>query len=129
MPRYANLLIFIVLLALAAFALTLMPQGFDTDVSQVGQGRPAAVLVHDHGLVRSTELMDALGAVRAEFEPDKLFIVADVHHPRGQAFVEAHGLPRVALVLFDADGALVAEHVGNTDRDSVRRFLELLKTQ
>jgi hypothetical protein len=123
MSRFVSLALIAVVLAIIAFAFTLLPRGYDTDVSKVGQGRPAAVLVHDHGLVQSMELMSALDAVRGEFESSTLFIVADTYHPRGQAFVEAHRLPPVALVMFDGDGDLLGRHTGNTDAESIRRFL------
>jgi hypothetical protein len=123
MSRYASLALIVAILAVIALAVALLPSGYDTDVSQVGQGRPAVVLVHDHGLVQSMELMAAVDAVRNEFEPETLIIVANPHHPAGEAFVEAHALPPVALVLFDAEGRIVDRFAGSPDPASVRRFL------
>jgi hypothetical protein len=123
MPRPVSIILLVAVLAIIAYAFTLLPRGYDTDVSRVGQGHPAAVLVHDHGIVQSMELMAALDAVRDEFESEMLLIVANPYHPDGEAFVEVHGLPPVALVRFDADGRLTHRFIGTPDPESVRRFL------
>jgi hypothetical protein len=123
MRRFLRIATVLIVLALLLFLLTRLPVGYDTDVSQVGDGRPTAVLVHDHNYVESVDLMNTLDGVRREFEPEVLFLVADLNRPNGREFVDRHDLDAVMLVLFDAQGERLAEHSGRASAAELRRFL------
>jgi hypothetical protein len=124
MPRSINLLLLAAIVVLVVFAFTLLPGGLSSDVAQIGTGRPAAVLTHDPGLVQSMELMNAMSALRDEFEPGLLLLVADPGQPDGAALISTHALQPATVVLFDSQGEPIARHTGSTDEASVRRFLQ-----
>lgn len=93
-----------IIAALIALAATLLPRGFSDDVSRIGQGRPAVVLVHDKESVLSFELMTLLGNVRGDYEDRVEFLAVDTATERGQDFMRRQRVDEGALVLFAADG-------------------------
>jgi hypothetical protein len=105
------------------FLLTRLPTGYGTDLSQVGEGRPVAVLVHDHNFVESVDLMNTLDGVRGAFEPRVLFLVADLNHPNGREFAGRHELDAVMVALFDERGEHIGSHSGRAGAEELRRFL------
>lgn len=120
-PRTLTILAVIAVLGLV---LTLMPRGYDTDLSQIGQGRPAAVLVHDPGFVASTELMEGVNRLRGDYEPKMVFLLADLNTPQGRRFAAEQSVDLGTLVLFDAEGRRLASHSGRTGEPELRAFLD-----
>lgn len=124
MRRLSRVVTVVAIAALAGWLLiALMPRGYETDLARIGQGRPAAVLVHDAQYVASLELMESVNRLRDDFEPKVLFLLADLQLPHGRAFAAAHSANFDALILFDADGRRVAVHSGDTGEAAVRAFL------
>jgi hypothetical protein len=118
-----------VLFSLALGALivaNLLPAPFSTELERVGQGRPAAVVVHDHGLVSSMELLENLGGLRPAYEERIEFLLADAHHPRGQEFMRRQGLEVVTLALFDAEGRRVGTIRGAPPASELAQALDQL---
>ena len=44
-----------------------LPRGYSRDLSQIGKGKNVVVQVHDHNLVGSIDLMDAMNTIRPEY--------------------------------------------------------------
>lgn len=120
-PRILTILAVIAVLGLM---LALMPPGYDTDLSQIGQGRPAVVLVHDPGFVSSVELMGSVNRLRGDYEPEMLFLLADLNIPQGRQFAAEQSVDFGVLVLFGADGRRLASHTGRSGEPGLREFLE-----
>lgn len=120
-PRTLTIL---AIVAVLGVLLALIPPGYDTDLSHIGQGRPAAVLVHDPGFVASTELMEGVNRLRGDYEPNLLFLLADLNTPQGRRFATEHSVGLGTLVLFDADGRRLASHSGPYGEPELRAFLE-----
>ena len=100
-----------------AFAWRLLPMPFSTELERIGQGRAAAVIVHDHNLTYSNELVEQLGSLRRSYEDRMYFLLADAHHPDGRAFMRAEGVEPMTLLVFDDTGRLLyAEHAPHTHR-------------
>lgn len=114
----------VVVIAVVVFMLSRLPAVYDTDLSRIGAGIPAAVLVHDHNTVDSIVLMQDLDRVRSDYEPALVLLLADFHHPEGRAFAQRHDLPRASLTLFDARGELVAIYDRHRERGDLVGFLE-----
>lgn len=112
-----TLAIIAVVLALAA---TLLPRGFSDDVSRIGQGRPAIVLVHDKESVLSFELMTLLGNVRGDYEDRLEFLAVDTATAQGQDFMRRQRVDEGVLVLFAADGNRAAVLGGVRDEAALR---------
>jgi hypothetical protein len=112
------------IIALVVFMVGRLPPPYDTDLSRLGEGRPAAVIIHDHNTVDSIVLMQHLDELRAEYEPALLLLLADFHRPDGRAFAERYDLPRASLTLFDARGEQVQTYTRHREREDLVRFLE-----
>jgi len=124
------------LIGIAAFALAgllvfrhLPMAGYDSDVTRVGQGRPAVVLVYENFAPPSMAVMDLFDQVRREYEDRLEFLVADTGSPRGQAFIAQHGVQAGQVLTFRGDGTLVRADwvIGDAQRlrDRLRQDLGL----
>lgn len=121
LKRVFTILVLVILLG--ALLITMMPRGYDSDLARIGQGQPAAVLVHDPQFLASADLMQSIDGLRRDFEPEVLFLVADLNVPEGRRFAEEHSADFGTLVLFDADGRRLATHAGHTGEAVLREFL------
>lgn len=97
------------IVALLVMAVMLLPRGYNTDLSQVGNGHYAVVQIFNKNFVQSEELMDTVNEVRADYERRGVnFLVADVGTDAGRAFARAHGALSATALIFDPSGKLVA---------------------
>lgn len=98
------------------------------DLSQVGQGVPAVVQVHDHTCPVCTELRATVDRIDGDFSEENLLIrVADVHTEEGLEFASRYtGARRATLLYIDGEGNLVNEISGAQGEAALRRtFREL----
>lgn len=121
--RLVRPLVIAAVVAAVAFSVTLLPRGYDTDLSQVGAGRAALVIVHDPNIVQSGNLMHALDRVRDEFEERLRFLVADQNLGDGRAFAAMHDLRAATLALFGADGDLLDVYADAGEPEPIRVWL------
>jgi len=94
------------ILLLATVAMNL-PRGFSDDLSRIGKGKPAVVLVRDKNAVESMGLMNLLDGIRGQFAGRVEFLLTDYDTPEGRAFIAANSAAPITLVLFDAGGKQV----------------------
>jgi hypothetical protein len=93
--------------AIAAFlavAIMLLPKGFSSDISVIGQGSHVVVLAHNKESVQSLNLMDLLNRVRSEYSSRIEFRVIDRYSPQGQAFLQQQQVQLGSLLFFAPDG-------------------------
>lgn len=77
------------------------------DLSQVGQGNPTIVQIHDPQCPTCTALQKQTRAALRDFDDCGLtYLVADIKTPEGAAFARRYNVPHVTLLLFDGAGAL-----------------------
>ncbi|HEY8887175.1 MAG TPA: hypothetical protein VIM35_01710 [Gallionella sp.] len=93
----------LLLLLVATVAMNL-PRGFSDDLSRIGKGKAAVVLVRDKNAVESMDLMNLLDRIRGQYAGQVEFLLTDYDTPEGRAFMAANNAVRVTLVLFDAGG-------------------------
>ena len=91
-------------LLFAAAAAMNLPRGYSDDLSRIGLGTPAVVLIRDKNAVQSFDLMSAMDGVRGQYNGKVEFLLIDFNTPDGRAFIEANKAARATLVLLDADG-------------------------
>jgi hypothetical protein len=96
-----------ILLLIAAAAAMNLPRGYNDDLSRIGKGHAAVVLVRDKNAVQSFDLMNVLNGIRAKYDGQVEFLLTDFDTPEGKAFIAANNAARITLVLFDANGRLV----------------------
>jgi hypothetical protein len=121
--RTALITIAIVAIVLA-FAATLLPRGFSDDLSRIGQGRAAVVLVHNKEAVYSLELMTLLNHVRRHYEDRIEFLAVDSATDTGRRFAAAHGVDDSLALLLGGDGARIAIIDNVRDENALRAIID-----
>lgn len=84
-----------------------LPRGFSDDLSQIGRGRAAVVLVRDKDAVESMQLMNTVDSIRGHYHGRVVFLLTDYDTPKGRAFMAANKAAGTTLVLFDPSGKKV----------------------
>jgi hypothetical protein len=95
------------LLLLVAIVVMNLPHGYSDDLSRIGKGKVAVVLVRDKNAVQSFDLINVLDGIRDKYAGRVEFLLTDFDTPEGRAFITANNAARVTLVLFDANGQAV----------------------
>jgi len=96
------------LLMFAGAAAMMLPRGFSDDLSLVGKGKAAVVLVRDKNAVESFTLMEVMNGIRDQYAGQVEFLLTDFNTPEGRAFITANGAARVTVVVLDANGNKVS---------------------
>lgn len=94
----------VLLLLFAAAAAMNLPQGYSDDLSQIGKGQAAVVLVRNKNAVSSLDLIHVLDGIRDQYAGQVKFLLTDFDTPEGRAFIAANNAADSSLVLFDASG-------------------------
>jgi hypothetical protein len=107
LPRLVKALIYFVIAGLvAALIWSQLPRvAYSTDLTQIGQGRPAMVLAYDIKSMGGMEVMAMMDALHPAYEDRIDFLVAPLGAPHGHAFGERHGAINGTVVFFSAAGA------------------------
>ncbi|MGC1497894.1 MAG: hypothetical protein WA790_18970 [Sulfitobacter sp.] len=94
------------------------------DLTQIGQGKPAVVQVHDPQCPTCTALQRETRVAMEQFgECDLLYLVADIKQAKGAEFAALHNVPHVTLILFDGKGEVSQVLRGMRQRDELRTIL------
>jgi hypothetical protein len=96
-----------ILLLFAAMIALNLPRGFSDDLSSIGKGKPAVVLVRDKNAVESFDLIEVMNGIRDQYAGQVEFLLTDSNTPEGRAFIADKGGARVTLVVLDANGKTV----------------------
>ena len=118
-----KIIVALLMLGLLWLAVSNLPRGYSRDLTQIGKGKNVVVQVHDHNLVGSIDLMEALNKVRPEYAASVEFMVADLLTPEGQAFATKHNASSVTLIFFAPDGTQRGAIQGAQDPNSLRNSL------
>lgn len=92
------------LLLFAAAAAMNLPRGYSDDLSRIGKGSAAVVLIRDKNAVASFDLLQVMDDLRDKYAGRVEFLLTDFDTPEGRAFIAANQAAPVTLVLFDASG-------------------------
>jgi hypothetical protein len=102
--RKIKWIVTVLLLAIIVAVVMSLPRGFSDDLSRIGKGKVAVVLVRDKNAVQSFDLMNLLNNVRDQYAGKVEFLLTDFDTAQGQAFMRTNKAARATLVLFDANG-------------------------
>jgi hypothetical protein len=97
-----------ILLLFVAIAAMNLPRGYSDDLSRIGKGKAALVLVRDKNAVESFDLIEVMNALRDNYSGQVEFLLTDFNTPEGRAFIAANSASRVTLVVLDANGKMVS---------------------
>lgn len=103
-PLWSKLLTVGGLLGVAVFAVSLLPRGYSEDISLIGKGDKVMVLFQVPFTVDGQEAVDAMNALRSEYDGRVKFILADQKVEQGKKFAELYGVNSTAFVFFAPDG-------------------------
>lgn len=96
------------ILLFIAFAFKfLLPSGYSDDLSRIGKGQAAIVLVRDNQTVQSHDLLAVMDGIRDHYTGKVEFMLIDHNTPQGSGFMATHNAQRTELVLLDAQGNFV----------------------
>lgn len=100
-----------------------MPRPYATDLDRIGSGKPALVLAHDDHRIASGEQMAALTTVREGLERHLVLLVANLREDKGARFARRHNAEPAMVLIFDADGRLLARIRGPVDGPALRQHV------
>ena len=118
---WPKLLTAVALLGVAAIAVWLLPRSYSQDISLIGKGDNIVVLFHDSLSVASQVNMDAMSALRDEYDGRVTFIVADKNVEQGKKFSELYEVNSTALVFFAPNGEKINTLYSKQDKESLRK--------
>lgn len=95
-----------------------------TDLSVVGQGRPALVLAYENFSPSGGEALDRLRQVRSDYESRLDFLVADLGTPEGRAFANRFQLLDGQAVFLKQDGQPLRATSISADERELRNQLD-----
>ncbi|MDZ7750626.1 MAG: hypothetical protein U5S82_02935 [Gammaproteobacteria bacterium] len=108
-----------------AFIFTLVAvKPLSTDLSMVGQGRPALVLAYENYSPAGAAALERLRHVKGDYEMRVDFLVADLGTPQGRAFAERHDIDNGVAVFLRQDGRPLRVTTIPADEEDLRRRLD-----
>lgn len=107
-PAWRKIGVPVAIVSLLIMAVLLLPKGYNTDLTQVGNGHYAVVQIFDKNTVQSEELMDTVNKVRRDYEKRGVeFLVADMGTDPGRSFAQSHGAQSATALIFGPRGRLL----------------------
>lgn len=109
LPRWGKWLIYLSIFGAAGTLIwSQLPRGaYPTDLTRVGERRPALVLAYDITSMGGMAVMGLLDTLRGEYADRIEFLVADLGVPDGRKFAQRHGAASGTVMLFSRDGSHV----------------------
>lgn len=95
-----------------------------TDLSAIGQGRPALVLAHENFSPTGGDALNRLRGIRSDYDARLEFAVADLGTPEGRAFADRHRLGDGLAVFLSRDGEPLQTTSIPQDDGELRRLLD-----
>lgn len=119
-----------IIVAAGVFIISMLPKGlFSDDLSHIGTGTPAAVLVYEPAHPTSMAVMDLMREARRD-KPGVTFLVATSGTPDGQAFIRHFNTPPTGtLLFFDAQGEPVTALAAPDSVDEILAAMDELVSQ
>lgn len=129
MASRISMVVMLVLAGGALLALLQLGRPVHTDLSVVGQGRPALVLAYENFSPAGADALERLRAVRADYDERMEFVVADLGTPEGRAFATRHNLRNGTAVFLAPGGQPVRVTAIPADERRLREQLDLKLAQ
>lgn len=118
------LIILLCLAAVAGVLWQLLPKAsFSSDLTQVGQGRPALVLMREVHVMGGERVLEQMHTIYPEFQQTMVFLLVHTGNPSGIEFASVHEASDGDVVLFDAQGRALASLSHPASADVLRRFI------
>ncbi len=108
-PKWRRFLLgLLVSVGVAGFLWSQLPSGaYPTDLSRIGDGRPAVVLAHDANYGGGMAVMELMNDIRGDYAEEVEFLVAHLGMADAQEFASRHAARDGTVLLFAGDGSRV----------------------
>lgn len=123
--RIVKFLVVLTCLAVVGLILwQLLPKAtFSSDLSQVGQGKPALVMLREIHIMGGERTLAQMESLYPALQDQMTFLLVHTGHPDGVAFAETHNIGDGSLVLFDSNGQALATMGRPDSAEDLRRFI------
>lgn len=123
--RMAKPLMTLLCLALVAGVLwQLLPKAsFSSDLTQLGQGRPALVLLREVHVMGGERVLEQMQTLYPEFEQTMVFLLVHTGNPSGIEFSATHNVSDGDVVLFDGQGQALGNFSRPESAEVLRNFI------
>ena len=103
--KFLIILISLVALVIVGYFLTIsVGKPIGTDLSVIGQGKPAIVLAYENHSPIGGEALNRLRKIRSDYDSRLNFAVADLGTPQGRQFAGGYNLHDGQAVFLTGDG-------------------------
>ncbi len=106
------------------FAWSMLPKGYNEDLSRIGKGRPVVVLLHNKDDVGSITMLGLLDTLRDKYSDHYDFLLADVNTPAGASFTRQYNTRSAQVLIFSAQGQKLDLISDSRDSKALRHALE-----
>lgn len=113
-----------VVIGLGYLKVSAIGKPISTDLSIVGQGKPALVLVYENYSPASADALKRLNQVRGDYAARLEFVIADLGVPQGRAFANRYQLANGQVIFLQPGGQpMLATYVPEIEGD-LRSYLD-----
>lgn len=112
------------LVALGYFLLMGSGKPISTDLSVIGQGKPALVLAYENFSPTGGDALNRLRKVRSDYDSRLVFVVADLGTPQGRTFADQYQLVDSLAAFLKQDGKLLRVTRIPEDEQELRNGLD-----
>ncbi len=125
--RVVKLLVTLTCLAVVGLVLwQLLPRStFSSDLSQLGQGKPALVMLREIHVMGGERTLAQMESLYPAWQDQMTFLLVHTGHPDGVAFAQTHNIGDGSLVLFDSSGQALATMGRPESVEDLRRFISV----
>ena len=103
--KFLIILISLIALVIVGYFLTIsVGKPIGTDLSVIGQGKPAIVLAYENHSPTGGEALNRLRKIRSDYDSRLNFAVADLGTPQGRQFAGSYNLLDGQAVFLTGDG-------------------------
>lgn len=114
----------VVLAGLGYFLIAGIGKPVSSDLSVIGQGKPALVLAYENYSPMGGDALTRLRKVRGDFESKLNFVVAELGSPPGRAFADRYQLHDGLAIFLNQDGQPLEVMRIPEDEQALRSQLE-----
>lgn len=112
-----------VIVLLVVILLANAPRGFDMDLTNIGNGKPALVFVYDPNLSVSAIQTAEMNKIRDEKKERIQFLVADIGRPEAQRLMAQNQVGPATLLIFSGNGQLLKVERSLVEADALARMI------
>ena len=122
--KHNLLVIALIAIALVSVIWFIMPASFSTDLSLIGQGKPAVAIIYDLDDARSQKLMESFNQIRHAYEDQVEFLVVDLGAPQGRQFAQTQATTSAGAHFFSSEGKKLLVLEGTHEIDALKKALK-----